>query len=109
MGIFSAKVSKTKMDLLATRRQEPVSYTHLHRCSPDRIFAGEYLLNVVKETCPELTDQALRYAVEYPWMYAVSYTHLTKRLAVQSKYLYLIHPVTTTAREVEVLWERAIP
>ena len=33
----------------------------------------------------------------------------TKRLAVQSKYLYLIHPVTTTAREVEVLWERAIP
>lgn len=39
------------------------------RCSPDRIFAGEYLLNAVEDTCPELIDQALRYAVEYPWMF----------------------------------------
>lgn len=40
-----------------------------NRCSPDRIFAGAYLLGAVKDTCPELTDLALRYAVEYPWMF----------------------------------------
>lgn len=39
------------------------------KCSPDRVFAGEYLLCAVKERCPELTQEALRYAVEYPWMF----------------------------------------
>ena len=54
---------------LYRQREGGIVATQSHRCSPDRIFAGEYLLNVLKETCPELTDQALRYAVEYPWMY----------------------------------------
>lgn len=41
----------------------------MDRGSPDLLFAGAYLLNIVKEVCPELTDMALRYAVRYPWMF----------------------------------------
>ena len=39
------------------------------RCSPDRIFAGGYLVESVGKTSPELYDQCLKYAVEYPWMF----------------------------------------
>lgn len=39
------------------------------KCSPDRIFAGEYLLKAVQDVCPELTPEALHYAVHYPWMF----------------------------------------
>ena len=37
--------------------------------SPDRIFAGEYLLEAVRESCPDLLPKALAYAVGYPWMF----------------------------------------
>lgn len=39
------------------------------RCSPDRIFAGEYLAEAARRSFPELYYQSLRYAVEYPWMF----------------------------------------
>lgn len=39
------------------------------KAHPDRIFAGEYLLEAVREKCPENLDAALHYAVGYPWMF----------------------------------------
>ncbi len=51
------------------QREGGIVSTQSLRCSPDRLFAGEYLLEAVRKNCPELTDLALRYAVEYPWMF----------------------------------------
>lgn len=46
------------------------------RCSPDRIFAGEYLVNVLKKRDLEYHDMALKYAIEYPWIFIDSiYVH----------------------------------
>lgn len=39
------------------------------KCSPDRIFAGEYLLKAIRGKCPELIPAAMHYAVHYPWMF----------------------------------------
>lgn len=39
------------------------------KCSPDRIFAGEYLLKTIKKLLPERYKDALKYAIEYPWMF----------------------------------------
>ena len=39
------------------------------KCSPDRIFAGEYLVEVTKKKIPELYNQSLKYAVDYPWTF----------------------------------------
>lgn len=39
------------------------------RCSPDRIYAGEYLFNTVSEICPEIESKAFTYAVKYPWYF----------------------------------------
>lgn len=39
------------------------------KCSPDLVFAGEYLLNAVKKHCPELKDKALKYAIGYPFSF----------------------------------------
>lgn len=36
---------------------------------PDRIYAGEYLLEAVRAKSPEYLDVALHYAVDYPWMF----------------------------------------
>ena len=39
------------------------------KCSPDRVFAGEYLLNTVRKRSPELIPDAMHYAIHYPWMF----------------------------------------
>ena len=39
------------------------------RCSPDRVFAGEYLLNTVRTACPDLLLKTFEYAVLYPWSF----------------------------------------
>lgn len=39
------------------------------RCSPDRVFAGRYLVNTVKDIFPELLPKALKYGIMYPWSY----------------------------------------
>ena len=50
------------------------------KCNPDRIFAGEYLLDAVRKACPELIPQALNYAINYPWMFVdMIYVHRTFR------------------------------
>ena len=51
------------------QRTDGIVSNQMKRGSPDLVFAGGYLLNTVKEVCPELTDMALRYAVAYPWMF----------------------------------------
>lgn len=67
---LSGGVISTEKQLYFYRQREGgIVSVQSRRCSPDRIFAGVYLLDAVKTACPELTDQALRYAVEYPWMF----------------------------------------
>lgn len=39
------------------------------RCSPDRVFAGEYLAIAARECAPRLYDKCLHYAVSYPWSF----------------------------------------
>lgn len=39
------------------------------KCNPDRIFAGEYLVEVVRNVYPSLLKVSLRYAINYPWMF----------------------------------------
>lgn len=39
------------------------------RCNPDRLYAGEYLANTIRQYAPESYSRALQYAIEYPWMF----------------------------------------
>ena len=39
------------------------------KSSADRVFAGEYLLKAVKTVCPEYSERAYKYAIEYSWMF----------------------------------------
>lgn len=39
------------------------------RCSSDRVFAGDYLLEAVKEDFPELLPNAFQYGMMFPWSY----------------------------------------
>lgn len=40
-----------------------------NKCSPDRIFAGEHLLNAANDHAPRLFEKSLTYAVSYPWSF----------------------------------------
>ena len=39
------------------------------KCSPDRVYAGEYMLKAIQQIQPALMPRALYYAVHYPWMF----------------------------------------
>lgn len=76
--IFSADLLKnlshgavytTKELYFYRQRESGIVSTQSKRCSPDRIYAGEYLLQAVRKAAPELTKMALQYAIEYPWMF----------------------------------------
>lgn len=76
--IFSADLVKsmhsgivyTSKELYYYRQREfSIVSTQAKKCSPDRIYAGEYLLKIVRTYAPEMIDKALQYAVEYPWMF----------------------------------------
>ena len=56
------------------------------KCSPDRIFAGEYLVETVKQVCPDIYRESLKYAVDYPWMYIDS-IYLKKENKDNKKFL----------------------
>ncbi|MDY4220126.1 MAG: glycosyltransferase family 2 protein [Candidatus Faecousia sp.] len=76
--IFSADILKnlnhgaigTTMQLYLYRQREgSIVSNQAMRGSPDRIFAGAYLLDAVTQYAPDLTEAALRYSVDYPWMF----------------------------------------
>lgn len=50
-------------------RQRSGSIVHAGTCSPDRVYAGEYLIDTAKQICPDLLPICLRYAAEYPFMF----------------------------------------
>lgn len=61
-------------------RQRPESIVNQQvntaRCSPDRIFAGNYLLECAKKAEFEYMEDCLAYAVQYPWSFVDSiYVH----------------------------------
>lgn len=50
------------------------------KCSADRVFAGEYLVDAVRRVSPDLLPEAMCYAVHYPWMFVDAiYVHRTFR------------------------------
>lgn len=51
------------------QRKGGIVSTQSQKCSPDFIYAGEYLIQTAKEVCPELLDDCLRYTVEFPWTF----------------------------------------
>ena len=58
------------------QREGSIVSTSATKCNPDRIFAGEDLLDAVRKSCPELVPQALNYAINYPWMFVdIIYVH----------------------------------
>lgn len=66
------------------QRENGIVSTQAKKCSPDRIYAGEYLLNSVRNFAPKMIDSALRYAVEYPWMFVDAiYIHGTFKMNKQ--------------------------
>ena len=75
--IFSADLAQMHGGVIVTEKQlycyrqrsSSIVAEGNKRCSPDRVFAGKYLVNAAKESFPGLYDQCLRYAVEYPWMF----------------------------------------
>lgn len=50
-------------------RQREGSIVHADKCSADRVYAGEYLIDTAKQICPEIFEKCLRYAAEYPFMF----------------------------------------
>lgn len=50
-------------------RQRSGSIVHAGKCSADRVYAGQYLIDTAEQVCPELFDECLRYAAEYPFMF----------------------------------------
>lgn len=48
------------------------------KCSPDRVYAGEILINVVKDKFPNLIEKTFKYGVMFPWSYVDGiYVHRT--------------------------------
>lgn len=79
--IFSADILKklnhgiicTNTQLYLYRQREgSIVFNQTIQGSPDRIYAGEYLLNAVLQYAPALEKQALQYAIYYPWMFVDS-------------------------------------
>ena len=54
---------------LYRQREDSIVSDQAMRGSSDCIFAGEYLLDAVLQYAPDLEKQALRYALDYPWMF----------------------------------------
>lgn len=61
--------------------------------SPDRIWAGNHLLQAVKEKAPELYSKTLHYAIEYPWSFIdpiyVKFTFGSNKLFLQEMHNFL--------------------
>jgi len=48
------------------------------KCSPDRVYAGECLINAVNDRYPELLEKAFKYGIIFPWSYVDGiYVHRT--------------------------------
>ncbi|MBR5278267.1 MAG: glycosyltransferase [Clostridia bacterium] len=95
--IFSADLSGLNNGVIYTdekllyyrQREGSIVATTSQKCSPDRIYAGEYLLNKVKKHCPDLLDYALKYAVDYPFMF-VDPIYVNKRFKQNKQFLNAI-------------------
>ena len=70
LRILHGNVIATEQQLYCYRqRAGGIVSNAAEKCSPDRIFAGEYLLESVRITCPSLIPVAMHYAIHYPWMF----------------------------------------
>ncbi len=61
-----------------------------NKCSPDRVFAGEYLVNSAKEHCPRLFEKCLTYAVSFPWSF-VDRIYVDRTFHENKEFLSAIH------------------
>lgn len=51
------------------QNEESIMAQSRKQCSPDRVNAGVYLYNTVRDIAPELGKKAFTYAVDYPWSF----------------------------------------
>lgn len=67
---LNCRIAITTQTLYCYRqREDGIVSVQTKQGDPDILFAGEYLLRAVEAICPKLTNMALRYAVEYPWLF----------------------------------------
>lgn len=75
--IFSADLALLQGSVIATEKQlycyrqrgTGIVAESQKRCSPDRVFAGDYLVRASEKAFPVLYRQSVLYAISYPWMF----------------------------------------
>lgn len=69
LSLNNGIVYTDKKLLYYRQREGSIVATTTLKCSPDLVFAGAYLLDAVEKHCPELKDEALKYAISYPFSF----------------------------------------
>lgn len=62
-------IENKKQCYLYRQRSGGIVAQGAEKCSPDRIYAGGYLIDIVKKNCPELLEDCLHYALNYAWSF----------------------------------------
>lgn len=105
--IFSADLAMNcKNGVIATsnqlyyyrQRNSGIVAAGSQKCSSDRIFAGEYLIEATDRVCPEWKDMALNYSVSYPWMF-VDRIYIRQTFKVNNAFLKQLQRVLKKYRD----------
>lgn len=51
------------------QRQNSIMYESNLSCSPDFVYAGKHIMDIVRNNKPDLYDDSLAYTVAYPWLF----------------------------------------
>lgn len=68
-NLHSGVISTDEELYLYRQRESGIVASHKKRCSPDFIYAGEYLIETARQAAPELVKECLHYAAAYPWSF----------------------------------------
>ncbi len=83
----SGVVCTRKQCYLYRQRQGGIVSAHTEKCSPDRIFAGRYLVESTWLAAPELLEECLHYAILYPWSF-IDRIYVTGSFRENREFLY---------------------
>ena len=72
-SFYGTVISTDKQLYCYRQRRNSIVAKGSQKCSPDRVFAGEYLVKASRESFPKLYRKCLKYAVDYPWMFVDKY------------------------------------
>ena len=106
LALLQGGVMTTDQELYYYRqRQTGIVAEGSRKCSPDRIFAGEYLVKKASTAFPDLYLKCLRYAIDYPWMF-VDKIYVDRSFAENKEFLnQLRQMIRTYKRDIENLDE----